>query len=214
MQRQGGQTLSWSFRAPEEGGGGAQGLGPLTALQHCTHWHNLGDEGSRCPERRSAGAMLVPITVCWGPLLKGWKPPLYLGVAIAAPPGFVCVCTPVRPRPPAWVSVTATGCCLRGGPWCITQVGNCWGWWLSPARDELQVCTPSVQSSHSGKSAVQGQPGASSASHPPVPGVCLKVVTSAEGSDPLSLASLNHQRICTRPAQLLPLASWLPFFRV
>lgn len=33
--------------------------------------HSLGEKGSQGPEHRSAGAMLMPTTACWGPLLKG-----------------------------------------------------------------------------------------------------------------------------------------------
>lgn len=42
MQRQGGQTLSWSFRAPEEGGGGGSGPG----TPHCpAALHTLAQSG-------------------------------------------------------------------------------------------------------------------------------------------------------------------------
>ena len=57
-----------------------------TSLPCSAAWvGSLGEEGSRCPERRSTGATLMPITVRWGPLLKGREPPLYVGVMMAVP---------------------------------------------------------------------------------------------------------------------------------
>jgi len=126
--------------------------------------------------------------------------------------GFACVCTLVWPCPSAQVRCDGDEMMPTVGSLVShlarrvvgTMSEPCQGW--SPGLHTLSTVLPQQQ--------VQGQPGAISASDPSVSDVSLEAMTSAKGRNLLSLARLKHWRICTRPAQLLPLALWLPFIRV